>query len=865
MASIKPKWYWVPLFPFIPFFITAQLLTPTAAVLDNGQPDKNSLDDITQPTTEEGRTVTQFFGTVLTPPNCVWSGDLKTKKTESHGIHSGYAYFEGAMMTLGGPVDNLLRFYRDDNLAFKGKAFSTGDGPPVFPATTTENFRATFRAQTGKAREKGLGGSRTGRSKIRLYRGNQPDADSGVGGEIDSYLAQAANVGDATRYPGFSYLAMNRVFIGDDAQAWPSYTMVVKRTRGLVGNTTDWPDYEVNATSSGYDEDFADANPAYVLVYILTNTINPNDPWAGYLKIDESLVDIDAFKTAGTTLKTEGCGISFTMDDSKKAGDWIDEICRHIDAKVFFDDTIGKITIKLIRDDYDVDDLDEITSDDYSKLILSRKSQWELKTDLIVKYTSRRTLKETGLANIQNGALKDMLGVVKAQRVVLPMFTYPAAAQAAADRMMRRFFYPLFAGSMIVARATRVFKPGDVFKFPSIPVADITITNIIARVISVNKVDDSETLQEVQWAEDIFNNSGVGVGGADEGDYTETDWRITGAYRFTTIKDAPAELASALSIMVLTARPDGQIATDWQLQQGRLVQDEDTGEVTGDVNVLGEGNTNPTALLNAAYSGPLGDTGRWLDHTATGFTMDGAVDFEEFEDTDEEWQKITHRFLVDVGGGSSENFEIIGVKKLEDTGGGVWRATGIVRGLYGTPKINPWPDNTRVWQLGPGGNLGLVDISDLNPVNGVATDDVWLVQFNQYETGDPEDADFTYGFRAETPYGLAHLEGERTGSNVTLRWATRIRNSNIPFADEVDLDAVPVFDGVPEPGMRWVISYPSLAAGEIYVQLGGPGITIDIDGWINVTVGSVSSETFTVRQSYNGRLSPIDSESQVTV
>lgn len=849
--SIKPKWYWIPLFPFIPFFIAAQLLTPTPATAAQGEPDKNKLEDITQPTTEEGRTISQFFGTVMAAPNCVWSGDLKTKKTESHDIHSGYAYFLGMMWTFGAPLDNLLRFYRDDNLAFKGKAFSTGDGDPIFPAPgdsiATTNFRATFRAQTGKAREKGLGGSRTGRSKIRLYRGNQPDAGENSDA-IDSYLAGSDAVGDSTRYPGIAYMAMNRVFIGDDAQAVPAYTCVVKRVAGLVGDAVDWPDYEVNATSSGYDEDYADANPAYVLVYILTNNINENDPWAGFSGIDFSLIDIAAFKSAGATLKTEGTGISFKMDDSKKAGDWIDEICRHIDARVFFDDTQGLITIKLIRDDYVVADLEEITSDDYSNLVISRKTQWELNTDLEIKYTSRRTMKETGLALIINGALRDMLGVVKGTRVVLPMFTYPAAAQAAADRMVRRYFYPLFAGSFTISRNRVVLKPGDVFVLPSVPIAGITVTNIICRVMGVSGVDGeggsggvSETLYSVEWAEDVFNNTGVGIGGADEGDYTETDWRITNPYRFTTIKDAPQELASRMAVMVLTARPSGQIATDWQLQQGELIQDEDTGEVTGEVNLLGEGQVYATALLNAAYSGPLGNTAAWLDTTATGFTFDfsGATDleadWEEFEDSDTDWQKLKHRILVDVGGTDSPDFEIIGVKKLENLGSGIWRATGIIRRVYATgsegqptPGSDVWPDNSRIWMLGLNNNLNIVDISDVEPRNG-ETYSVNLVQFNQYETGDPLALTPTYSFRAETPYPVEFVTGARVADgpdySVNLEWSARVRQALFPLSSETSIDSIPVADGDPELTQKWQVASPIALNPPVFTILGAQAYT----------------------------------------
>src|SRR5690606_14969727 len=93
-----------------------------------------------------------------------------------------------------------------------------------------------------------------------------------------------------------------------------------------------------------------DMNGVHVIRELLTDK-----SWGmGYTSED---VDDTNFRAAADVIYDEGLGISLVWDRSKDIEAFVQEVARHIDASVFVSRKTGKYDIKLIRNDYDPDDL----------------------------------------------------------------------------------------------------------------------------------------------------------------------------------------------------------------------------------------------------------------------------------------------------------------------------------------------------------------------------------------------------------------------------------------------------------------------------------------------------------------------------
>ena len=90
-----------------------------------------------------------------------------------------------------------------------------------------------------------------------------------------------------------------------------------------------------------------DANPAEILYALITNT-----DWG--VAENPDVVDRESLVKMGETLKKEGIGLSVQLTSKSKAQALIDKICEHINAVRFSHPATGKLTFRLIRDDYKV-------------------------------------------------------------------------------------------------------------------------------------------------------------------------------------------------------------------------------------------------------------------------------------------------------------------------------------------------------------------------------------------------------------------------------------------------------------------------------------------------------------------------------
>jgi len=97
----------------------------------------------------------------------------------------------------------------------------------------------------------------------------------------------------------------------------------------------------------------SECDPAAVLYDILTSS------W-GKLGIGTTRIDIASFQSASQTLFDEFNGYSRCIDQGTDASQIIQELLQQMDAVLYEEPSSGKLTLKLIRFDYNSALLDDV-------------------------------------------------------------------------------------------------------------------------------------------------------------------------------------------------------------------------------------------------------------------------------------------------------------------------------------------------------------------------------------------------------------------------------------------------------------------------------------------------------------------------
>lgn len=435
-------WFTIALF-VVSFLVTA-LLAPKPDIEDARA---GSLDDVQFPQATEDAPVPLVLGKVrLNAPNTIWYGDFSTvPMTERIRISIfkkativvGHKYYLGLDMGLAlGDDVQMTELFIDEESVWAGTTSAT------LPTTGSINKPTLF----GGYKEGGgwVGG-------FTFYPGSfsQP---------VNSYLEGLIGVGDVPAYRGMSRIVFEGPNIGESNQL-RKMAFILQKYTDAIGTP--------NGGKIGVD-----MNPVEALYQILT------DEWIG-LGIDTTLVDIASFLAAGTTLDTEGNGVSVVVTSAAQGKTVIKEILRQIDAIMFQDPETGKFKLKLIRDDYVVSDLQEFDEDDIIQVRNFTKTSWE---DVVaqVKVSFPQLEKESSVVAIsQDMATAAMIGRLKTVTMSFPFCYNKTTANAIASRERAQQSVPLFRMTLEMNRNAYTLRPGDVFK---ISWPEYGLSNLVMRV-----------------------------------------------------------------------------------------------------------------------------------------------------------------------------------------------------------------------------------------------------------------------------------------------------------------------------------------------------------------------------------------------
>lgn len=463
---------------FAVFFVLSEVLKPK----NTEEQSRAGLEDFRFPTASEGRPVPLIFGTVrLKGPNVVWYGDLTQEAITSGGGGGLFGLFSSGGTTIGfrfrvgiqfalgrGPGARLLRIWIGEDEIFSGD---------VGAGTINVNLPNFFGGD-----ELGNGGVE---GDITWFEGDQVQAAS-------AYLAPFQQEGgDTPAYRGTIYAVAESFYVGNNTQIKP-WAFEVQRIPNGLGLAFNG---EVNDV---------DANPMNVLYEILTN-----DEWG--LNFPPTDLDTATMVTIGNTLRTEGNGFSYVLDRVIESAELIREIERQADCLVFMDRTTGLWTVKLIRDDFDIDlvpladDSNIVEVEDFSR------GAWEDTVNhLRVRFADRsRDYFET-FAEAQDMAnVEIQAGANNASTESYPGVKDKTLANIIAWRDLVTLTFPLAKAKLKVDRTFWDTNPGDVIAWTN---PELGFTKLAMRVIKMDFAELADGIIVLDLVQDIFKFAAASFG-----------------------------------------------------------------------------------------------------------------------------------------------------------------------------------------------------------------------------------------------------------------------------------------------------------------------------------------------------------------
>lgn len=274
-----------------------------------------------------------------------------------------------------------------------------------------------------------------------------------------------------------------------------SYTAIVDNTPGngvpVVegGNPDALTAVIVNALAAQFA-----MNPAHIIYQALTDP----DWGMGY---PGATIDDVTFKAAADKLAAEGFGLSFKWNNQSTIQEFTQIVADHASLVYGQDRRTGKFRMRLLRHDYDVDDLPVFTSKDVKVIRYQRPSLADTVNEIIVQFTDKDG-KEAATAPLQNLANIQGQGRVVSQTLNFPGLTTMSLATRVGMRELQARSTPLWRFSIEAKRRFAELLPGEPF------VLDLLDTDVGVRlVMRAGEIDYGETADSVvraECVEDVF-------------------------------------------------------------------------------------------------------------------------------------------------------------------------------------------------------------------------------------------------------------------------------------------------------------------------------------------------------------------------
>lgn len=373
-----------------------------------------------------------------------------------------------------GPVDAVRRLFYGEKLVKDLNLTTTGQ----------INVVSEWGLNGGEKKEGGLAGN------VTIYKGEDDQVfDSKLLGDDAAKSPDYRGVTSLMFGPGagagsFYWSAMSPYF----KNPWFEVQRIVSGWRNGI-----WQESLAKVTASdGID----DMNPIHIIYECITNT-----DWG--MGVNTNYIDDASFIAAATTCKNEKIGLSLLWQDQQNISDFIDSILDCISAVRYVDPSTGKIVVKLLRDDYDINTLPEFNPGNIIELSsFQRITYGEIPNEITLIYVNRMQDEET--LTVQDLAMIDT-----EQAVVSLTISYQGVRTAElASRLITREIItksaPLTKLTFKGTRALLKYNIGDRFKLVW---PELDIINLVCRIIKKQMGALNDAFIEFEAIEEIFTSA----------------------------------------------------------------------------------------------------------------------------------------------------------------------------------------------------------------------------------------------------------------------------------------------------------------------------------------------------------------------
>jgi hypothetical protein len=420
------------------------------------------------------------------------------------------------------------------------------------------------------------------------------------------------------------------------------------------------------------------ANGVHIVFECLTN----RDWGTG---ISTGGIDVQSYERASQTIYEEGLGLSAAWMRQSSIEEFIVEILDHIQATQYLDPHTGLLTLKLLRDDYDPNDLFVINPSNADLSNFQRKMWGESANEIVVTYTNPETEKEETITAQDLGSVAMQGGIINSGRNYY-MVRSAETATRLAERDLAASSQPLAVCEVEVSREGWDLVTGQVV---ALEWPEHGIDRAIMRVGKVDYGGPRSDRVKVELFEDVFGLARSSYLGSQSSEWTSPSVDPENVpFRIVT---APVQLLS----FILELDPGDMIEYPNAMPMfmvGPENRDYVNYELLASSPVVGNGGMVMTSLGTKSF--PWGvieleeDLPRDADvlHGKYSVKFGGLPfvgQFLFFDGGSEDQDEIAH---ISTGGGPSPD--------LPDDGG--LPAVPIIRGLDDTvPKT--WPAGTKVY------------------------------------------------------------------------------------------------------------------------------------------------------------------------
>lgn len=559
----------------------------------------------------------------------------------------------------------------------------------------------------------------------------------------------------------------------------------------------------------GYGSDVThDANPAHVIYECLTNT-----DWGMGASTDS--IDTDSFRAAGQTLFDEQFGIFMQWQQQSTIEDFINDVLDHIKGALFPNPRSGKLTLKLLRDDYDVTTLPELNADNCAVRNFSRKNWGETSNEIVVTWTnpvneSEETVfaQDLGNMSIQGGLVSDSRNYYGVRTLSL--------AQKLADRELRSSSAPLCSCEVVTDRSFWSITPFDCVK---LHYPEYGIENLVMRVFAVNYGQTGDSSIKLSLTEDVFGLPYATYVAPPAGESTRPNQ--------PPVPIQNVRLMSMPAYAITQAGEDLSAMTYPDTEMTLFAQNPTTSDTAFyDIYIQ---DTSPSGIVSWA---PAGDNQQFEGRG----TLTGALT-----------QQVTSSSVPQITGAYADvdTFLIIGSDALAETQleialvtavDGVTGNLTLMRGVLDTTPRD-WPAGTRVWLT----NANTMDIVPGGATDGqtVSVRPATITPYGSIDEADVPTFSATAHARAVLPLRPANVKVDGVG------FGTVTPNPSTPMVRAITwnhrnrlLEDSQV--------LAWDAASVSVEAGVTYVVKStayNPSGGVLSTNWLNVNVGTVATYT----------------------